>query len=110
MQDFTMDYDLPSGDSDILLPFGMQMCSRIQLVEGTMTNYFNLSSHISQGPDERQIESVAKSVLAGYMPPIDFPYAAIVTFLGIPITLLNPWYCTFQKLISSIHTCHVYNS
>ena len=72
MQDFTMDYDLPSNDSDVRLRFGMQIVdddgaksdqfcmsvvakptntiapfgSRIQLVEGSMTNSFKLSSHI----------------------------------------------------------------
>ena len=72
MQDFTMDYDLPRGDSDVHLRFGMQIVddkgtksyqfrmavvakpsntiativSRIHLFEGTMTNCFKLNSRI----------------------------------------------------------------
>ena len=72
MQYFTMDYDLPSGDSDVRLRFGRDIVddegaksdqfsisvvtkqtntiapivSRIQLFEGTMTNSFKTSSHI----------------------------------------------------------------
>ena len=46
---------------------------------------FKLNRYIWQGPDERKIECVAKS---------------IVTFLGFPTTFFNPWYCKFQTLIS----------
>ena len=87
MQDFTMDYDLPSSDSDVRLRFGMQIVededaksdqfsmsvvakptnaiapivSRIQLFEGTMTNTSKPSYLQRQG--EKKIESVAKSIV-----------------------------------------------
>ena len=89
MQDFTMDYDLPSGDSDVRRLFGMQILddegaksdqfsmsdtekptniiapivSRIQLFEDTMWN--TSSSHVLQGTDEQKIESVAMFFVGG---------------------------------------------
>ena len=89
MTDFTLDYDLPSGDSNVRLLFGMYILDD----EGAKSDQFSmsdaekptntirqltpassclktqrgslLSSHVLQGTDEEMIESVAMSFVAG---------------------------------------------